>query len=270
MLRSDGSLTDLPLGSDSLQQFTAKRGEQGDICEVRIETTDMPTDLVLVDTPGVNDINQTRSEIVYQLIPEADALLFVMDVQQPLKRSEVDFLRKRILTTSMVKTIFVLNHVDRVANVAEIGAATDYVRKNLATIYKDVADSVTHDGCVQLGEELRRYANNIPIFTISAKKMMASANSGQDNLEGDSGGLRRETFDLAAPGAKNQTVVSAGIGQTAALLARLRREINERLVLQGVEHERVLATVQQDSEVLRKTVATCKDALKTVETRRGE
>ncbi len=55
------------------------------------------------------------TEIVFKTIPEADAVIFLMDIQQPLKRSEADFLRNRILGTRIVKTMFVLNDVDSVS-----------------------------------------------------------------------------------------------------------------------------------------------------------
>jgi len=136
---TDGSISDLPFAPDTLQQFTARQGEQREIREVRIGIPQLLPDLVLIDTPGVNDINETRSEIVYEMVPGADVVIFLMDIQQPLKRSEVNFLRDRILGASVVKTVFVLNHIDRVMNANEIRTAVDYVRKNLGRIYNDLA-----------------------------------------------------------------------------------------------------------------------------------
>ncbi|MCA9618788.1 MAG: dynamin family protein, partial [Myxococcales bacterium] len=41
--------------------------------------------IVLVDTPGVNDLNLQRADITYKYIPQSDAVLFVIDAGQPLK-----------------------------------------------------------------------------------------------------------------------------------------------------------------------------------------
>ena len=35
--------------------------------------------MTLVDTPGVNDINEARAEITYNYVPRADAVLFLLD-----------------------------------------------------------------------------------------------------------------------------------------------------------------------------------------------
>ena len=53
--------------------------------------------VTLVDTPGVNDINEQRAEITYGYIPRADAVLFLLDGAQVLKQSERAFLEQRIL-----------------------------------------------------------------------------------------------------------------------------------------------------------------------------
>ena len=82
---TDGSQKNLHFSPDVLQQFTARSGDQREIREIRVSVPNLPPNLVLIDTPGVNDINQTRSEIVYKMIPEADAVIFLMDIQQPLK-----------------------------------------------------------------------------------------------------------------------------------------------------------------------------------------
>jgi len=267
--RRDGSVADVPFSPEALQQFTARHGEQADIREVHIDAPNVPDGIVLIDTPGVNDINETRSEIVYGMIPEADALLFVLDIQQPLKKSEVDFLRDRILASSMVKTSFVLNHVDRVTNRAEIDDAVAYVRKNLCEIYGVVADSLASGGCKQLASQLRESAAEVPVFAISAKRMLRSSIVGQQ-IEGDLMGLRSEVFRYATLEAKMQTLMGGVVGQTAALIARLRREIKERESIDGAARESIVVKLNKDAEVLRKTHSACQKALQTVENRGRE
>ncbi len=71
--------------------------------------------VTLVDTPGVNDINEQRAEITYGYIPRADAVLFLLDGAQVLKQSERAFLEQRILRRSRDKIFFVIGKVDLLA-----------------------------------------------------------------------------------------------------------------------------------------------------------
>ncbi len=89
--------------------------------------------LTLVDTPGVNDINEQRAEITYSYIPRADAVLFLLDGAQVLKQSERAFLEQRILRRSKDKLIFVLGKVDLLA-ADEREQALAYCRENLARV----------------------------------------------------------------------------------------------------------------------------------------
>jgi GTPase SAR1 family protein len=263
---TDGSRKSLPFSPEVLRQFTARSGDQREIREIRVSVPNLVPGLVLIDTPGVNDINQTRSEIVYQMIPEADAVIFLMDIQQPLKRSEVDFLRDRILGMSIIKTIFVLNHIDRVSNPNEIRAAVDYVRDGLKTIYAEIANSLALAGSQQLSSELRRA--DISIFTVSAKRMLSSSSVGP-LIEGDPDGLQSAIQRLAAPKARVQTMMSAIAGQVLGLAARLRREVAERSTMQVAQREQVLTEVRRNTEVLRKTLGATREALRKIEPQRN-
>ena len=71
--------------------------------------------VTLVDTPGVNDINEQRAEITYGYIPRADAVLFLLDGAQVLKQSERAFLEQRILRRSRDKIFFVIGKIDLLA-----------------------------------------------------------------------------------------------------------------------------------------------------------
>ena len=59
--------------------------------------------VVLVDTPGVNDMNDARAEITYGYIPQSDAILFLLDAGQILKESERQFVASKLLAASRDK-----------------------------------------------------------------------------------------------------------------------------------------------------------------------
>jgi len=68
--------------------------------------------IVLVDTPGVNDLSLQRADITYSYIPKSDAVLFLLDAGQPLKESERVFLQDKLLGQSRDKIIFVVTKRD--------------------------------------------------------------------------------------------------------------------------------------------------------------
>lgn len=68
--------------------------------------------ITLVDTPGVNDINQARADVTYSYIPRADAVIFLLDSTQVLKQSERAFIQRRLLKRNRDKLIFVLGKID--------------------------------------------------------------------------------------------------------------------------------------------------------------
>lgn len=92
--------------------------------------------VTLVDTPGVNDINETRAEITYQYIPQADLVLFLLDANQILKQSERIFLQQRLFRRSKDKLLFILGKSDLLTKEEQEEALT-YCKKNLSKFIDD-------------------------------------------------------------------------------------------------------------------------------------
>ncbi|HET9621277.1 MAG TPA: dynamin family protein [Kofleriaceae bacterium] len=103
--------------------------------EVAFVELGYPSDLlknnvVLVDTPGVNDLNEQRAEVTYGYVPRADAVVFLLDAGQALKDSEREFLRSRVLESARDRLIFVLGKMDMLSP-DERSAVLDYVTTGL-------------------------------------------------------------------------------------------------------------------------------------------
>src|SRR3954471_7903005 len=92
--------------------------------------------VVLVDTPGVNDLNEQRAEVTYGYVPRADAVVFLLDAGQALKDSEREFLRSRVLESARDRLIFVLGKMD-LLNPDERSAVVEYVKQGLAGMTTD-------------------------------------------------------------------------------------------------------------------------------------
>jgi ribosome biogenesis GTPase A len=108
--------------------------------EIRYLSVGYPAELlrervVLVDTPGVNDLSLQRADITYSYIPRSDAVLFLLDAGQPLKESERVFLQEKLLGQSRDKIVFVVTKRD-IWDEEEQKQALGYIRTELGKLVK--------------------------------------------------------------------------------------------------------------------------------------
>jgi GTP-binding protein EngB required for normal cell division len=101
--------------------------------EVGYPSTLLENQVVLVDTPGVNDLNEQRAEVTYGYVPRADAVVFLLDAGQALKDSEREFLRSRVLESARDRLIFVLGKMDMLSADERV-AVIDYVKGGLTKL----------------------------------------------------------------------------------------------------------------------------------------
>jgi small GTP-binding protein len=92
--------------------------------------------ILLVDTPGVNDLSLQRADITYSYIPRADAVLFLLDAGQILKESERVFLNDKLLKASRDKIVFVITKWDLLSP-EEQREALAYAKNHLSTLVKE-------------------------------------------------------------------------------------------------------------------------------------
>ncbi len=133
----DGESRELNAGE--IKEWVTVAGGRAD--EVAYVELGYPSDLlrnnvVLVDTPGVNDLNEQRAEVTYGYVPRADAVIFLLDAGQALKDSEREFLSSHVLEGSRDRMIFVLGKMDML-NPEERAAVTAYVKDGLAKLVKE-------------------------------------------------------------------------------------------------------------------------------------
>jgi len=109
------------------------RASEVSFVEVGYPSPLLMNNVVLVDTPGVNDLNEQRAEVTYGYVPRADAVVFLLDAGQALKDSEREFLRSRVLEGARDRLVFVLGKMDMLSPDERV-AVVDYVKKNLAAM----------------------------------------------------------------------------------------------------------------------------------------
>ena len=130
-----------PLDFDAVKSFVVggeSANDSIDHLDVYYPAALLQERIVLVDTPGVNDLSLQRADITYSYIPQSDAVLFLLDAGQILKESERAFLQEKIIGQARDKVIFVVTKWDLLSD-DEQKEALAYTKKNLATLVKGEA-----------------------------------------------------------------------------------------------------------------------------------
>lgn len=114
----DGSEEAGEVSEQFLKKFSAQN-PQAIAEKVKYIKIGYPADIlrqnvVIVDTPGVSDINEQRCEVTYRFIPKANAILFLLDANSPLKKSEKDFIDQHLLPLGGDHILFLANKYDDV------------------------------------------------------------------------------------------------------------------------------------------------------------
>lgn len=162
MYRS-GERMSRPLPDEKVNKFleefiTTSNQEANAIQEVRIGYPGVLQTLQcdIVDTPGVNDLDDLREEVTFHYLSKADSCIVLLDSQQPLSESERRFLQEKVLANDINRFLFVINRIDEVENVpqGEVSARLKaYVRKLLQEHLPQIQEPIIHS--VSAKEALR-------------------------------------------------------------------------------------------------------------------
>lgn len=157
---NNGVKKEIPV--DELELYCTEKGnpknQKGvDTIEIGYPFDFLNKDVVIVDTPGIGSIYQHNTDVTYEFIDKADAVIFVLSVDPPITEVEKRFLLK--IAESVDKIFFVINKCE-LTNRNEL--------KEIATFTENVIKDVTKK-------------ENINIFPLSAK--MALEGKMQENIE---------------------------------------------------------------------------------------
>lgn len=210
------------LGFEGARKFAVGGGEstdEVDYLEVGYPAPLLKERILLVDTPGVNDLSLARADITYSYIPRADAVLFLLDAGQILKESERIFLQEKLLKASRDKIVFVITKWD-ILNADEKKEALEYARTQLKNLVKDPV-----------------------VFPISAESALAgrAAESGMPEL------LSHLTSFLAEE--RGRILLDNALGEGLNLVELLGKGLSARkrsLAMKTEELERRIKMLEQD------------------------
>ena len=110
---NDGKTTEIK--PENLMEYVTEKGNPKNVKNVHEVVVTYPSPYLrdgvrLIDTPGVGSIYEHNTDVVYQYLPESDAALFLLSVDQPMSRAELDFLND--VKEYSNKIFFVLNKTD--------------------------------------------------------------------------------------------------------------------------------------------------------------
>lgn len=157
---------------DVLNQFTASQDFNSDeikYIKLYMESNILKNRVVLIDTPGVNDLSDQRTEVTYQFLPRADVVIFMCSLTSPIKHSEQIFIEEQLLKSGIDRTMFAANFADSIDE-EELEEVVEFVErrlenivgKKLAKVYP-VSAKEALIGRVESDEEMVQYSGLLEI-----------------------------------------------------------------------------------------------------------
>ncbi|MFC1785555.1 dynamin family protein [Candidatus Neomarinimicrobiota bacterium] len=136
--KKNGEINDLSFSKDILKEFTSL--VEFDPASVKYIEVMYPIEYlkdgtIIVDTPGVNDMNQQRLDITYGYMPVSDSVIFLLDSNKPFAGTEKSFLEDQVLSNNISSIFFIANKSDKL-NEDEINESIDAINNNLKGIVK--------------------------------------------------------------------------------------------------------------------------------------
>ncbi|RMF69495.1 MAG: hypothetical protein D6743_01765, partial [Calditrichaeota bacterium] len=137
---------------EALHEFITERdnpkNQKGvELVEIRHPARILHEGVQLVDTPGVGSVFEHNTDVAYQFMPKADAVLFLITADPPISKEELHFLSD--VREHAGKIFFLKNKIDHLS-AAELEESLAFTRTILA-------------------ENLRLPPGEISIYPISAK-----------------------------------------------------------------------------------------------------
>jgi len=147
---------------ENLPEYVTERGNpknEKDVSEVVITYPSpyLRDGVQIIDTPGVGSVYEHNTDVAYQYLPQSDAALFLLSVDQPLGKAELDFLRD--VREYSNRIFFLLNKADYFSEI-DLRESLDFSKKVLHEV---------------MGTEVR-------IFPVSAKVALEGQLSASDEL----------------------------------------------------------------------------------------
>ncbi|XQY90336.1 dynamin family protein [Metabacillus sp. HB246100] len=119
---------------DSLKEFVAKEQVACLVKEVIVyyDCEITKAGITLVDTPGADSLHKRHTEVAFQYIKKADAILYVTYYNHPFSKGDREFLRQlgRVKDSfTLDKMFFIINAIDLAKDKEEVKLVKNYIRE---------------------------------------------------------------------------------------------------------------------------------------------
>ena len=102
---------------------------------IELTSTRFDSDVVFVDTPGLNEAHAMRETLVRELMNRASLILYLLDASQPATRQESQQIERSLHDVPMQKRLIVVNKCDRLDD-EELLEVCAYIEKTLWPTFK--------------------------------------------------------------------------------------------------------------------------------------
>ncbi|MGH8289867.1 MAG: dynamin family protein [Steroidobacteraceae bacterium] len=222
-----------PIEITELAEYVTERGNPGNMKSVERVVIEHPSPWLadgvrLVDTPGIASVYEHNTDETRRYLPQADAVLFIASVDQPVSRAELDFLRD--IRRYAGKIFCLLNK-------------TDYLRPD--ELNESLAFSV-HAVREALGSD------DVPVFPVSAR-LALEAKMGNDAESLSRSGFpefERALRNFMAQEKTDSWLRSLGRGLERLLTqARFALDLESKALIEPLDHiEANLALFREEKE----------------------
>jgi len=241
VVMNDGNEETGEVSREYLQRFSAREkdslSEKVKYIKIGYPADILKNNLAIVDTPGVDDINEQRSEITYRFIPKANAVIFLLDAKSPLKKTEKDFIDSKLLPLGLDTILFVANKYDAIDEEEEEDYLTD-LRMRLASAFK-------------IGEE-KAQLKKINLYPLSAKWALEGVVKNKPELTSASGitDVLDALQDMVFNGKIEQNKIFHYKRRLHGALGLLLQELENRKTLKNADIEALKDAVSQIRNML--------------------
>ncbi|MCR5175244.1 MAG: dynamin family protein [Anaerovibrio sp.] len=234
VVHQDGRLEQGEPTLDYLKKFSARQGNNA-AEGVRYIKIGYPSKLlknrvILVDTPGVSDLDEQRCDVTYEFIPKANAVIFLLDANSPLKKTEKDFIDERLLPQGISNIMFLLNKYDAVDEEEEDEDLLETTQQRLSQAFN----------------------REIPVYPVSAKWALDGLEQGNNELIEASQieGVRRRLEEMLSNGSTETAKITSWENRLKSLLISLQNEITNEKELCQMDKENIKKMLDEIESML--------------------
>jgi GTPase SAR1 family protein len=146
------TLDDLPRYGSQVLEDAGERPELDQIIRwIEVDEPEirfLPPGVSLLDTPGLGALYAAHAQITHRFVPQADAVIFVLDSEKPIVQTEVEFIETILDVTSDI--FFIQTKID----LYDEEAWRDTLRRNQEILKEKFGDKLTDTNIWPISSEL--------------------------------------------------------------------------------------------------------------------